>query len=633
MKITAINIPENELGLRSGRISGFGDLVLLAGSNGAGKTRLLRLLQRLVNGALEPSQRIQLSFERTKLAKSVEEHRSRAMSIIAGGASPDAPEVVSTFNSIQKWQQTLDHQSRQLNDDAMFERDPDLKPVVVCYDVEHINLRDWKDIPHREVQKCAMSIASEFSVRIVPEAGLSAVRTLINRYVYASQGGVDELASLQAEVERLKVLIREFIGAELGWDLDGDPTLFGRPIASAGLSGGQLVLLQIALSLFFQRGDREELILLMDEPERHLHPLATITMIDEVRRKCPKAQFWIATHSLHILAHADPGDIWFVKDGAVEHAGAKSLDVLHALVGGDAGVDELLEFVALPAQNALLHFASQCLLPPSVVDTELGDPQTTQITQILSGLCREDRPLRILDFGMGKGRLLSELTDSVRVSGKSFEKAFDYFGVDSCSTLENRELCEGRLTIAYGSASSRYFDSMATLAETVNKASFDVIVMCNTLHEIPPEEWLTHFGASGRLSRLLKEDGYLLVVEDQLLPAGERAHRYGYLVLDAQEIRALTQTPNEDRSFVSVDSPIPRYLGRLRAHLVPAGAVRRVTSDTCKAALKSLRERSLDAAKDLSGEQFDTRRVRRFAFWSHQHVNASLALQAIYGSE
>lgn len=633
MKITAINIPDEYLGLRPGRLTGFGDLVLLAGPNGAGKTRLLRLIQQFGGSVLERNQRIQLDVECANLARAIEETRCRADSAIAAGASPDSPEVVAMLSPIEHWKRSAEHQSQQLANDGVLERDPDLRPVVVLYDVEHTGLRDWKDLPQRQVQNCAKNVGAEFSVRIIPDAGLSAVRTLINRYVYASHGGSQDLAALKADVERLKGLIRDFIGAELDWDADGDPTLFGLPIASAGLSAGQLVLLQIALSLFFQNGDRDELILLMDEPERHLHPLATITMIDEVRRKCPKAQLWIATHSLHILAHADPGDIWFVKEGAVEHAGAKSLEVLHSLVGGDAGVDELLEFVALPAQNALLHFATQCLLPPSVVDTELGDPQTTQMTEILSGLCREDRSLRILDFGMGKGRLLSELADSVQAGGKSFASKFDYYGVDSYSTPENRELCERRLVIAYGSAASRYFVSMGELADTVNSASFDVIVICNTLHEIPPEEWLTYFGAGGRLSRLLKDDGYLLIVEDQLLPAGERAHRYGYLVLDAPEIRALTRTPNEDRSFISVDSQIPRYHGRLRAHLVPAQAVRRATSESRKAALKSLRERSLDAAKNLSGEQFDTRRVRRFAFWSHQHVNASLALQAIYGDE
>ena len=647
MKITALNVPDGYLGLKELRLADLGSVVLLAGPNGAGKSRLLKCVAEFGGACLSEEERVAASVERANLRNSITTHEAHIANAISAGAAPDAPELVSLRSPIVHWQRGIEEQSERLKRDHATERDSELKPVIVPYDVERTQLRDWKDMPQREVLQHARNMEATFSVRIVPDAGLAAVRALVNRFVYASHASAPDLAGIADEVERLKGLIREFIGAELDWDLDGDPLVFGRPIAEAGLSAGQLVLLQVALSLFFQRGRREDLVLLMDEPENHLHPSAVLTMIDEVRRSCPEAQLWIATHSVHILAHFNPGDIWFVKDGLAEHVGHRSVDVLHSLVGGEKGTEELLEFIALPVQHALLSFAGQCLVAPSAVDTRLGDPQTCQIQEVLSGLAsQQQRPIRVLDFGMGKGRLLAELTASVQSGGRRFADVFDYFGVDLYATVESRALCEERLGVAYPSTSgagsdggdpadnpSRFFADMATLRDSLDAGSVDVVVMCNTLHEIRPEEWLQYFGPNGSISSLVRQTGYLLVVEDQLLPVGERAHEYGYLVLDAPELRLLTDASNEDRSIRLFDSPMPKYRGRLKGHLLPAATLLRVSSESRRRALVRLRERSLENAAQIAWGEFSAREGRRYAFWCHQHVNASLALHALYGPQ
>ncbi len=631
MKIKSVNVPADFLGLQQACLSGLGSVVLLAGQNGAGKSRLLQLISQYGANCLTKEERVAAISEVENLTKAIERVSQEIEAQITSGMAPDSSELVVRRQRLKNWQDSRQQHQDRLASDEVIERDLSVKPVVVSYDVERPSLRDWKDLAQRDVLQHAKNITSEFSIRLISDAGLSAVRALINKYVYSTHADSPERAELKDEVERLQALVREFIGTELHWDLDGDPTLFGRPVASAGLSAGQLVLLQVALSLFFQKGDREDLVVLMDEPENHLHPLAVLTMIDEVKRKCPRAQIWIATHSLHILAHFNPAEIWFVKDGAAEHGGSKSVEVLQSLVGGDAGVEELLEFIALPAKNAMANFARQCLLPPGVVDSDVGDPQTSQIAGVLAGLLRNDGPLRVLDFGIGKARLLTELTEST-ASSEQFEAAFDYYGVDLFSTPDNRSLCHQRLAVAYGrSSNSRYFTSMAQLQSALNERSFDVVVMCNTLHEIPPEEWLQYFGPGGKISLLLRDSGYLLVVEDQFFPVGERAHSYGYLVLDSPELRLLTATENEDGAFRSFDSENGKYLGRLRAHLVPAAAVGRVTGNTRLRALERLKARSLDCASELAGEQFNARLARRYAFWCHQHVNASLALHSLYG--
>jgi predicted ATPase len=643
VKITALNVPAGYRGLNQVRLAELGAVVLLAGPNGAGKSRLLRCVAEFGGACLTRDERISYAAEESSLNGLIQNNRVQIESAIAGGADSEAPQLVQLRTSIGHWENNSQLHRDRIEKDCVIEREPDAKPIVVPYDVERTSLRDWKDMRQREVLQLAENMESEFSVRIVPDAGLAAVRKLINKFVYASHANSPDLSLIGDEVARLKGLVQEFLGAELGWDLDGDPTLFGRPIADADLSAGQLVLFQVALSLFFQKGGREDLVLLMDEPENHLHPSAVLTMIDEVRRNCPNAQLWIATHSVHILAHFSPNDIWFVKDGTAEHAGRRSVDVLHSLVGGERGSDELLEFMALPAQNALLAFATQCLAPPQAVDTALGDPQTSQISTILTGLAALGRPIRVLDFGMGTGRLLSELVASVTQSGRDFVDVFDYVGFDSHATEENRAQCEERLVAAYpllpdASAAGRacnkkrYFAEMEELVDSLDSSSVDIVVMCNTLHEIPPEDWLQYFGPQGSISVLLRGEGYLLIVEDQLLPVGERAHKYGYLVLDAPELKALTKSSNEDGTIQTFYSVIPKYEDRLKGHLIPAPAVRRVDVESRRRALSRLQARAMEKAEQLAQSPFNARSGRLYGFWCHQHVNAGLALRSLYGA-
>lgn len=611
MKINAINIPKEFNGLEPKRISGFGSTVILAGPNGAGKTRILHLIRHFASESLNPKELSEKHHEVESIIQTIAVVERQIQEKRELQAPEQDPDVLNLQSQIESLHTRLQELKEQLAADTVIERHPRGRPLAVSYSVEQTRLDDWKQITQQEVDNRAVNIEAEFRLDSVSRTGISAIRTLINEYIYAQHSGTAaEAYKLNERVEKLKELVQELLGAELSWTHRGDPTLFGRPVAEAGLSPGQSVLLQIALSLFFQDGNKSDLILLMDEPEQHLHPQAAITIIDEIKRKCPQAQLWIATHYLHILAHFDPNDIWFAKNSSIEHSGPNSLNVLNSLAGGERGIEELSRFISLPAQHALLNFASQCLLPPRVADTEAGDPQTSQIFGVLDQEFMRDVPVKILDFGIGKGRLLTELMERSRKMGANFAERFDYFGVDICASNEDQSICIQRLSEVYDRADTHYFSSMTDLANGVNDNSIDLIVICNTLHEIPPEEWTMHFGESGSLTALLKDSGFLLVVEDHLLPIGERAHDYGYLVLDAPELRLLTETSNEDESFRTFKCDNPRYSERLKAHLIPAPAVRRVNARSRERALERLKHRSLEEARHIRTRELDYRTGR-----------------------
>jgi energy-coupling factor transporter ATP-binding protein EcfA2 len=393
----------------------------------------------------------------------------------------------------------------------------------------------------------------------------------------------------------------------------------------AGLSEGQMVLLKVIISLFFQRGSADDLIILMDEPETHLHPFAVTQMIDNIRAVCPNAQLWIATHSLHVLAHFPDTDIWFIKDGSVRKAGKHSVDVLHSLTGDDAGLEKLSRLLALPAEYTALKFAAECLLPPGVAETAAGDPQTTQIHQILSGLMTGDCPLRLLDIGMGKGRLLNEFAAH---HGQDLPKKIDYFGLNVLASAEDTEACRTKLRTSFADADRRYLDSAQKLKETLDPGSIDLAIMCNVLHEIDPAKWLHIFGNGGYLAERMRPDGFLLIVEDELLKVGERAHAFDFLVLTRNEILTLFGGSRGDDAFVTISHPEPRYRDRLKAHLVPARLLANVDRNSVYAAIAELKKHAMDEIDSIKQDAGAHSSAKHYAFWIHQLANATLVLRS-----
>jgi hypothetical protein len=104
------------------------------------------------------------------------------------------------------------------------------------------------------------------------------------------------------------------------------------------------------------------------------------------------------------------------------------------------------------------------------------------------------------------------------------------------------------------------------------------------------------------LARLVKDDGFVLFVEDYALPTGERAHEYGFLLLDEQELRLLFAITEDDIAlgrFNRNDHLSQEYRGRLIAHAVSATCLTRLSEITRWNAIRSLHDRSLSRLQQL----------------------------------
>lgn len=154
---------------------------------------------------------------------------------------------------------------------------------------------------------------------------------------------------------------------------------------------------------------------------------------------------------------------------------------------------------------------------------------------------------------------------------------------------------------------------------------FDVVLLCNVLHEIPVSEWLNLFAPEGAIFKLLKDDGFLLLVEDMNIPVGEKAHQRGFLVLDTAQLRTLFCVTDADSRF-SYDA---KREGRLKAHLIPKECVARISAPSRKDAIKEIIYLAKQRILALREAESDYPNGRLHGFWVQQLANAQLALDGM----
>jgi len=435
-----------------------------------------------------------------------------------------------------------------------------------------------------------------------------------------SQASEEEKQKAVKDYEKLKEIIKVFLDTEITRTINDEVTLFGFPMGQANLSDGQKVLLQFCLAIYSQETALKDLILVLDEPENHLHPSVIIETIERIQKCVSDGQIWIATHSIPLLAHFNPSLIWYVEKNKIRHAGKIPEKVLHSLLGDDNEVAKLQDFISLPAQYASSRYAFESLFEPTSVNTNSNDPQSYQIRADLLNRASNCK-LRVLDYGAGKGRLISNIVDLDENSQEKLIEKIDYIAYDKVSN--DKELCENALVKAYGNCSRRYFNDFNNLLSVYDKGSFDVVVMCNVLHEIDPKDWLKLFQSEGIISSLLAENGILLLVEDHQIPIGEKAYQKGFLVLDTPQLKDLFKISENDKDFIYTDK---RGDGRLKAHQIHKSYLIRVDENSRISAIKSVAKTSREKILEIREMETNYQNGKLHGFWIQQFANAELNL-------
>ena len=581
MRITKVDIPKSissEDGLEDIKMSKLGGIVIIAGKNGSGKTRILnKIINALKQKGTEDQSKDVINSDillNEKSLADVENKIQQLEEILSLGAKSGVE------NDLKYQLELRDHFKRQIHNlqienryTKIYTSEKALKYNAIQFVPKSINLTDCNEISKNQIILNAEKIALA-GFDYLTEGVLSKIQLIQNQY-YAATHPLEEVSNIDKKTakdnyNKLKDIIKIFLDADIERDKTGSATIYNFPLGKANLSEGQIILLQYSLAIYSQSDKLSDAILILDEPENHLHPSAIIKIIHRLKKIVTNGQIWISTHSVSLLSSFSPALIWYVENGKIQYAEKIPEKVISSLLGDEEDILMLQDFIGLPERYATIRFAFESLFEPKSVLTGINDPQSKQILGILLPHL-DNNSLRILDYGAGKGRMISYIDTKCKENGSNLLDKLDYIAYDEYP--QDKEYCNNALESAYGTSENKYFNNYSNLKSVYDKNSFDVILMCNVLHEINPNDWLSLFNKDGMISSLLKSTGILFIAEDLQLPTGEMAYQKGFLVLDTHQIKELFCITEKD----NFPEPSIEKNGRLKAHRIPAEYLSRIS--------------------------------------------------------
>jgi ABC-type multidrug transport system ATPase subunit len=604
MKIKSINIPENFLdkGLDEIHMDRLGDTVIIAGKNGSGKTRFLDIIVYSINNnIMTPRQFNEIPNEIKNYENTIKNNPNSS--------------------SLESWERTLSELKKKSEMDSFFKLDSRLeKHVAIKFVPNKLKLTSPTELRDYEKDTYYKKTKDISAINNINEYVLTYIQREDENNFYATHQKYDDQpmsVTYRESFEKLNELISAFLGTEIH-RIENKCSIFNRPLENANLSDGQKVLLQLCVLIHALGATLDNLLLILDEPENHLHPAAQIEFIRKVKDVLKNGQIWIATHSIHILSFLNTSNIWYMYDNKIKYAGKEPEEVLFGLLGGKEQVEQLHEFLGLPSVFATNQFAYECLFAPNAIITGSEDSQIKQISEIVEKLRDESGIIRLLDYGAGKGRLISSILDNNNQSELCI--ILDYIAFDK--NPSDKSICEDAIARVYGNSNNRYFNDNSEIIGHKNSGSFDIVVMCNVLHEISPNDWISTFKKNSLIDRMLKNDGYLLIIEDTAIPNGELPNDDGFFILGETEVKYLFCIPAEAPDFISQSYNDEK---RLCAHLVPKKYLTNITDDTIKEALKLLKDKCIEEIKNLR-KKTDFKSGKLLGLWSQQLANLVIYL-------
>lgn len=600
------------LGLKDQELGRLGKLVVLAGRNGSGKSRILQYMIDHVNFVFSRGNaRRDLESRRDSIVNAIELERSQ---------DPSDEQRISDLRSL------VEGVESQLEVISSVQFDGEQGAAIVFTAVPG-NLLNPAQMTRQAIFDYSKKLrgidGGDWGNSVL--AYISQLQDAWRECTHQdSIHSPEVIADAENKYRSLNSVVEAFFGEALGRSVAGEVTLFGQPLAEVKFSSGQKVALQMITALHAKAPSLGHSILVMDEPENHLHPAALVELLKSISAHAPDVQIWIATHSVPLLAYINATQsnaVWMVDEGKAEFAGKRPEEVLQHLLGAEDQIAHLVSFLSLPHNLAVNNYAFECLLPPTVVFTGGEDDQLQQIRRVLSTL-REDGVLRVVDYGAGKGRLVEALH-----SAGLADQIFDYVAYDKFDS--DADYCRSVIEGHFGNSDGRYFNKVDKLLAAKGEGWADCVVMTNVLHELPVADWKDLFSGNSLLGRVLKPNGYLLVVEDQEIPVGELAHQDGFILLNTTELRRLfsAEDPGWKEEFLLSNSARD---GRLTAHLVARSAFDRVSAKSRERALEGVKAHAIEEIQALreKGTERSYRNGMRHAFWTQQLANAVLALKA-----
>jgi len=548
MKVSKIELTSKINGIEPFTMQSLGKFVILAGRNGSGKSRLLKLLENYCD-------------------------------------NPYADEIKGKLKLYDKdGKEMKDLKAKLVNYshyDAPLQKPNQFSPYVISKAKSNLKICDFEE-------------------------------TALNALLY-----IEDLARGYSNGRPDKKKFGDFadfvntvFDFELTIDKDNTPLFSGQNINDAKLSPGQEYLLRMCVAIYCNDVPKDS-ILLLDEPETHLHPKAILELVDRLK-KFKFAQIWIATHSLALLARSNPSSIYHMDNGNVCKLGSDSAPLIKGLIGGETGRFDLQQFIVSPDAFACNRFAYKCLAPS--LTAKVGS-SGEEFKPIVKDTVTEKSA--IVDFGAGKGLFLGGLgpeDDKIRTH-------IDYYAYDKFKT--DAKECESVME-KFGFTKDRYYNKIDDLREKLEKTGgADYVFMVRVLHEIDPFEWVETFED---IAGLLKEGGALILVEHEELMYGEKPYDNGFLVPTKSAIEIIGAKSGESVKCKRYN----RDNSAIMVYTLPKPLLEKINEDTVSEMISEIMDYSLKKIhkiknpKRKNGTRHTNKSGVSLAFWTHQYANAGL---------
>lgn len=632
MRITEVNIPASEItnGLEPVRMHRLGQIVIIAGKNGAGKTRLFSLIKSVISSKPKKSDIQNYNYNiKNKHARIVSENerieiREQALLEISNLQTKEQikNDITASKSIIENLNREIEHYTNHSNWNYI--QTEKIEPIyrIVDFVPKVLGIQEVCYMVKDEIKSSAQNV-NNIGVEHLHLGTYSRIQQIQSRWWNATHQNAtikkEEINEAKEEYKRLNDLLYIFLGTTLDINIDGDATIFDLPLGNQHLSDGQKILLQFCIAIHCQGKSLDELILFMDEPENHLHPSVIIEIIDRLKTSTSKGQIWISTHSVPLISYFDPSCIWYMDKNKVSYAGNIPEVVLKGLLGDEDRIAKLQDFTNLPGILALNRHAFESLFHPNAVTTDKSDPQPLQIREEIKKHLKDGTKIKVLDYGAGKGRLLSNIVENNTEAIETFNKWFDYVAYDKFDS--DKENCLAVLERVYPDYQHRYFNNFSDLFSKHNKESFDVVILCNVLHEIDPREWIDTFDKSSNIAKLLNDNGIALIVEDHAMPIGEKAYQNGFIVLNTSDLKDLFCAKSEEIEVSDANGD-----GRLKAHRIPKNCLVRITPSSRIETLKAINRTAREQISAIRKADINYKNGKKHGYWVQQLANTTLAL-------
>lgn len=645
MQLKRVSIKENEFknGLKTVDMRNLGQIVALFGPNGAGKTRLLDCVTKKIQADSKMSENAtREEGSMRSISRVVDKEigmlkRTFKSLNVKARRGPKGKKIIELLDEAKgekrKIALSLSQRKKRIrNILSVYTKQPDKSIDLIELTLGNKNLQQVKPTRRAIERETALAQIRKWGTpNSVANGVVSLLESIVKSTFHRDHPKIedDTIRREAALFDEAKRIIGIMMRMDLNYvveRLKPLTTLDGRKLSLSELSNGQIIILGYVgylLSELLVRGKSDkkstlkDTIVIMDEPELHLHPEALIQVIKSMRRIVgDNGQIWLATHCLCLLPHLKTNEIWTMRSGKVSSPSIERYhEAAELLVGSGENFEKLQMFLQEPFNWAAARFTAECLMAPTKAGFQKDDPQLFQISKLIREKFENKEKIILLDYGAGKGRVARMLKEDVSAGER---KNIKYVPLDIDVTYKEEILdAAGDMLGEWG-----FMNDIVGLNQLKDKV--DVAVVCNVLHEIHPAQWYKELTT---ILQALHSQGSLIICEDQSIPVGELPHKSGFVILDVGELHTLFSL--EEKPLCKWH-PDDRYKDRLVCVEIRKEEAK-VTEITVKKALQKLGERLKTVMKNMRAEhkELTAREGRRYALYSQMFVNSQFALEEL----